>query len=182
MFGCTLILLASTFLAAEATYVYVGRPFTQAADPYTTNDRITGFMTFPTALINLPYQSVSPDSIYFSDGQQVYSSDPDALPWGSQFYLETDAAGNIVSWLIFFERLPYVPFGAMIQTAWDPATGNMSDVGFLTALPPPEFGANYMDPGTWTLYATPEPTTVGTLLVGTLLAMKRRQRRRGPAR
>ena len=54
MFGCALILLASTFLAAEATYVYVGRPFTQAADPYTTNDRITGFMTFPTALLTCP--------------------------------------------------------------------------------------------------------------------------------
>lgn len=130
-----LALAVSLFTAAPARasviYTYTGNTFTQVvadgpvtpSEPYTTSDRVTGFMRFasPLAADLTPLTAVTPTAFSFSDGINTITERNATI---ADFSVTTDGAGLIARWSVLVGRYaPQVGGG----TSWIMATLNFED-------------------------------------------------------
>jgi len=165
--GIAALALGFSSFAAQAsvTYSYTGNTFSDANPPYTTSDKVTGFITLPTALApNLTsYTTVVPTAFSFSDGvDTITNTTPGA---GSQFFFKTDASGNITFW----GATTYVgsTYSFSISTVNAPGvygTYDLSQHGGGT-----QAGQSLNNPGTWTSAPVPEPEAGALVLAGLTL-------------
>lgn len=188
---------AVTTAAANASviYTYTGQAFTAItpspgsapADPYQAGDRVTGTFELAAPLPgNLPALTViTPVAFSFSDGVNTLTN---ATALTAAFGLSTDASGHILEWLVVVSANQTGP-GATRRTI---STRNYLNPNFQTApaidrgsdtlcganSPPggcESFDDGYLQaaenrnaPGTWTVEAVPEPTSM--LLISAALA------------
>ncbi len=166
-------LVSTSALAQTYVYTYTGNDYTSASGPYSTSDKVTGFIDF-SAPLGDNYEgnpSATMLGFNFSDGvgPQNIVGGPGGLVDGrgqiSTF--GTDSSGAIVSWN--FELLDFLPpFQAEtkgIQTEND--SGNVVDSGNLDeATGIVGEGSVSANPGVWveTIVPAPEPS-VGLLFV-----------------
>jgi hypothetical protein len=71
------VLTAAAVQATLITYTYTGTPFTTVNGPYTTNDKVTGFLELTSALganLGPGLTAVTPLAFSFSDGVQTIDS------------------------------------------------------------------------------------------------------------
>ena len=160
-------LVSTSALAQTYVYTYTGNDFTSASGPYTTSDKVTGFIAF-SAPLGDNYEgnpSATMLEFVFSDGvgPQNVVGGPRSLVMDSTF--ATDSSGVIVSWN--FQVLDFLPpFSAEtkgIQTEND--SGNVVDSGNLDqASGIVGEGSVSANPGVWVETVVPEPS-VGLLFV-----------------
>ncbi|MEM7223846.1 MAG: PEP-CTERM sorting domain-containing protein [Pseudomonadota bacterium] len=154
-----LLLLPSGASAALFTYDYVGNLFTDASGEYTTSDFIRGWFTvdLPTNLNITPIEDITADlvSFSFSDGVQTVSNGGNTVIVG--FSIETDGAGDIVTWFVEFtdtnNTLALITIFDPDATTIDRGTTSSTDLGEVRD-----------NPGTWTL-KVPEPTSLALFLI-----------------
>lgn len=133
---------SAAFGAQAATrYEYTGNPFTFAAPPYTTSDRVTGqFTTFSALPPNRAFGDVAAANVAafsFSDGVQTIDDG------NATFYfvrVSTDGNGDIVQWDI---RVQIVAGTSQILTGHTGPSGDQVVGGGGIA-------QNIDQPGTWT--------------------------------
>lgn len=165
--AAALFALGSALLAhADTVYTYTGQPFQFVSGPFTTADRITGYVSFSSPLEpNLPLLTpVSPTSFSFIDGVQSYSSADN--PFFHLFEFATDAQGTITGW---FE-------GVGTGVSDIETSSNFADISVLDATTLGYVATNTVD-GTWTVSTTPEPSTFalfGTGLLGVAATLRMR--------
>jgi hypothetical protein len=164
-------LSASSGALASITYDYTGQDFTFASGAYTTADKITGSITFSSALPdNMTQGAVTPVSFSFTDGVQTVTNlsprtFPDAINFG------TDALGNITSWnlnLFFFSATTRSVFNINFVPAI--GVGGIGDFDQLDTCSPgcslTEEGSNGLA-GTWVIAApVPEASTWAMMILG----------------
>jgi len=158
LIGLGIVGFSAASATAAAVYTYTGNVYTTAVAPYTTKQKITGTLTFATALgANEHILNADPESFSFSDGVQTLdNANSDAIGVD----LTTNGRGNIINWYILINT------ETETQQIWtendevttiDAATDNIdSDVE----------GANFDDAGTWVVTSTPEPATWAMVLLG----------------
>ncbi len=98
-------------LQADVDYSYQGNPFTVADPPYTAGDSISG--EFSVALPIKPLLPLTDISAVltdfsFSDGQQIRTP---ANTTVCAFVVATDAAGNIINWMVLLREAPTPAIG-----------------------------------------------------------------------
>ena len=174
-FALLATLLLPLSLAAE-TYTYTGNDFTSVVNSgttpvFTTSDFVTiAFTTaapLPDNIGSGNLVPVVPLSWSFSDGVQAdNSADTNA---DTEFYLATNATGQIVGWAIS-DELDFVPYpyleNTIIESAYDPSTG--ASYNFANDSEG-DYGSNSylllgIPPGSWSL--TPETPPFTLLLLG----------------
>ncbi len=78
--------LSTASAKADTIYTYTGNDFTTAVAPYTTNDKITGTLTFSSPLDdNLINETEDPESFSFSDGVQTLDKENAEVVGGVTF-------------------------------------------------------------------------------------------------
>jgi hypothetical protein len=149
-------------------YTYTGNDFTSASGPYTTSDKVTGFISFSAPLGDNFEGNPSATllSYHFSDGvgPQNLGGGP-GVPALNSIILGTDSSGAIVSWNI--ELLVFLPPNESetkgIQTENDSAnvvdSGNLDEASGIVGE-----GLVSADPGVWVETVVPEPSA-GLLFV-----------------
>jgi hypothetical protein len=166
-------LVSTSAFAQTYIYTYTGNDYTSASGPYTTSDKVTGFIAF-SAPLGDDYEgnpSATILSFNFSDGvgPQNIVGGPGGLVGGrgQVTIFGTDSSGAIVSWN--FDVLDFLPpFGGEtkgIQTEND--SGGVVDSGNLDeATGIVGEGSVSAKPGMWveTIVPAPEPA-VGLLFV-----------------
>lgn len=166
------LLSTAPYANGDTTYNYTGNDFTSVSAPYTTSDSVTGSFTLaaPLAANLTSFTTVTPQSFSFSDGvigDTITNTSPGV---GSQFSFETDGSGAITKWQVVVDITSVSNFS--ISTVNAPGGVGVFDQaqhgGGTTS------GGNTNSPGTW---AVPEPTTVGLLAVGAVLAAALRRKR-----
>jgi hypothetical protein len=173
--------IALSCLSGQAqTYLYtytgndftsvIGNNFTFPSEPYTTSDKVTGFISF-SAPLGDNFEGNPPATLlsyHFSDGvgPKNIGGGP-GVPALNSIILGTDSSGAIVSWNI--ELLVFLPPNESetkgIQTENDSA--NVIDSGNLDEAPGiVGEGSVSGDPGVWveTIVVVPEPSA-GLLFV-----------------
>lgn len=93
-------------VTAQVTYDYSGNTFTNVTPPYTTGDRVTGFLTTPLPLPpNLVLQDVAAavQDFSFQDGVQVRTPANSAL---CTAFVSTDSGGALIDWNISVREAP----------------------------------------------------------------------------
>jgi hypothetical protein len=186
------VLLSMASTAAAATYTYTGNSFTTAFGPYTTAMSVDISVTLSTTLgANLDDFDAVPSITSFTatDGVQVITEADFLID--QHFIVDTDLAGNIVSWFWLNIQGPLPGTNAILSC--HPDTGSVSshcdmsdtslDDGSTTG--GDNFGSG-TSPGSWAT-VVPEPvpsihpialyTLLPSLLAGAgLMAMKRRSK------
>jgi hypothetical protein len=167
--------------SADVVYDYTGTPFTSASGAYSNalGSSITGTITFATALTPNAYYTSSSEVVSWNltvDGQAWTSSDStiDSVDW----YLTTDASGNIDGWAFYFDAtggslgVQWTDSGGVSQTAYPSIwfTDSYGDRLYNDYISDDDASNN--SHGSWSLdtssAATPEPSSL--LLLGTGLA------------
>ena len=83
---------------ADVVWNYQGVNFSNAHDPFTTSNRVTGTLTFATPLAaNLNLADESAATFSFTAGPETVTSST-FTPSFSRLKISTDAAGNITAW------------------------------------------------------------------------------------
>jgi len=168
--------------AAQVTYTYLGEPFSTAAPPYSTANRVSGSFV-ATALPKLQALADIRSLILdfsFTDG--VFTRTP-ANTTICTFEVATDGVGNIVQWLVLLREAPTPAPGNPQQTIQSSFSNDLVGVGpaaatpcGLVALDP---AASNSAPGTWTrLFAVVEvpalsPAAAIAMIVLILIAARR---------
>jgi hypothetical protein len=199
--GCATAAIALAFALAPVdsaradmvTYNYVGADFLGAHDPFTTNENLTGTITFAAPLApNLtlsaafPNNNVTPISFSFTAGPETLTNlTYNPSPGFSSFQFSTDAAGNITGWDIV------IGLGGGGQINLDNYSGNVGDQVAVGAFfqgdanyDPSEAFALNRQAGEFTIAAAvPEPSTWAMMILGFcgvgFMAYRRKQN--GPA-
>lgn len=157
---------------ADVVYNYVGANFTNANDPFTTADKVTGTITFATPLgANLKLAAEVPVAFSFTAGVETVTSATYNPNFG-RLNFSTDAAGNITAWDI------QVAFGGGGQinienfiSVIGPNVGDQAAVGSsfhgdANFNPGNAFGKNLVA-GEFTIAAAvPEPSTWAMMILG----------------
>ncbi|WP_291987511.1 PEP-CTERM sorting domain-containing protein [Luteitalea sp.] len=185
-------LLTAAPAHASAIYAYTGNPFTSVglagptapADPYTTADRVTGFIELASPLPAglSPLTPLAPVAFSFFDGVNTIT---EANATFASFEVETNNVGAIVNWLVRVSANAAVVGGgtrqsiltynsvALVQDgALDGRCGPDSLVGGCALYGDPSYSqtaSNAGAPGVWALRTSvPEPSSM--LLIGVALA------------
>ena len=173
------ILTAAAVQANTITYTYNGTPFTNVSGPFTTSDKVTGFVELMSALgpnLGPGLTSVTPLAFSFSDGVQTISSFP--LNFAT-IKFGTGPTGAITQWIVQLGS----DTGGSIQTvntiaAFD--SGRLLPDGTGSGLVVFAF-----NPGTWTATTTSVPdagSTFGLLSLSVMaLGVATRQFKRAAA-
>ena len=181
-------------------YTYTGTPYTSCIASYTCNG------TTPSLTVTLDLGSAlaggltsadisgSINAFSFSDGIDVSLTNTNAT--ASEFYVNTDASGNIIGWDLIAAENCYSGFdcfesgfgGKLAETSG--GSGNFPLDETFNNIPGPTGpiilggGENFSAPGQWsTSTPTPEPSTLllfGSGLPGLLAWAKRRKRQAPP--
>jgi hypothetical protein len=96
------ILTAAAVQANPITYTYNGTPFTNVSGPFTTSDKVAGFVELMSALgpnLGPGLTSVTPLAFSFSDGVQTIDSSNSTLV---DVRFTTNSTGAITGWLVEF--------------------------------------------------------------------------------
>ena len=163
--ACLAISLSSLASAAPITYEYTGNKFTViegSVPSVTTDDRLTGFVTFATA--PTAGQSGKNDFTAFSltDGATTYSSDTSGFIDPGSFFSFDDSL-NVVSW-----RLDVYPSGAL-DNGDGLTTANYTFVFDLSRIGAGDIQNAFINeqPGVWTTVGSvPEPATLALIFLG----------------
>jgi hypothetical protein len=182
------LMLLSLPALADTTYTYTGNDFTFVSNvipslptPYTTSDLVTGSFTVASPLgDNFAFQEVGYTSYSFSDGVQTLTNLNSFELGAPDFYIGTDASGNISDWSI-----------SLVVLVTDDI-GHLSTINHFGAQDSVQletdtvFGfADAYVAGTWTSStvtsdppaATPEPSSLiflGTGMIGAFAAARHR--------
>ena len=136
------VLTAAAVQATPITYDYTGNPFTSVSGPYTTSDKVTGFVTFATPLgANMPLTSETPTAFSFSDGVQTITS---ANASTSTFSFVTGPTGGITQWNVFAGVISLGSASDSIRTS---NLEGAEDVGMSQSRS--GNGFNFGSPGVW---------------------------------
>lgn len=189
------LLVTAAPARASAIYAYTGNPFTSVtlagptapADPYTTADRVTGFIELasPLAADLSPLTALAPVSFSFFDGVNTIT---DANATFTSFEVETNNVGTIVNWLVRVSANAAAVGGGTRQSiatynsvgsdplvqdfGLDGRCGPESSLGGCALYGDPSYtqiANNAGTPGAWTL-RTPVPEPSSMLLIGVALA------------
>ncbi len=182
-----LMVLPVFCVQADAIYQYEGDPFTVADPPYAVGDRVNG--EFSVALPikpSLPMTDISSviTDFSFTDGQQTRTPANTTI---CGFEVATDAAGNIVDWLVLLREAPTPAVGdpqqfmdlatAMDQVGTGPSPGTACDTiaatvvavnatgGNWSAMLPPAMPTDYDYTGAPFTFAQP-PYVIGDNITG----------------
>lgn len=171
-FGLIAALVTSASAQASVIYTYTGSNFDSVsnvdspADPFTTNDRVTGVVELAAPLAaDLPFGAVFPVSFSFSDGVSTITNATVTTPPALLF--ATNSAGDITSWVVtLIQQDPLIT--RMIVTAGGPAVANV-DQGLRAEGQTVQLATIYDSPGVWRQKSdVPEPASL--LLVGAAVA------------
>ena len=175
------ILTAAAVQANTITYTYNGTPFTNVSGPFTTSDKVTGFVELMSALgpnLGPGLTSVTPLAFSFSDGVQTIDSSNST---SVDVRFTTNSTGAITGWLLeFFSST------GRIETA-NTIVG--LDLGQLAPFNTGAIGSvqfpGGLNPGTWSATTTSVPdagSTFGLLsLSAAVLGVATRQFKRAAA-
>jgi hypothetical protein len=173
---------------ADTVYTYTGNAYTSCIGSYTSTCTATALsFTFDTTLTgtqldNLNIYTVAGGdltpyvtSFSFTDGTvTVTQANASSLDLG--FDATTGSNGDILYWYMSACPSPI----QCTYTYYEPYGVNLSDPGLVatdaSGINGSNYGFNTNDPGTWTVTTTPEPGTVGLMLlgVGIVLAIHKR--------
>ena len=179
--SAVITLTAAAVQANPITYTYTGTPFTSVSGPYTTSDKVTGFVELMDPLgpnLGPGLTSVTPLAFSFFDGVQTIDSS-NATSVDVRF--TTNSTGAITAWLVqFFSNT------GRISTV-NSIVGQ--DLGQLVPFDTGPFGSviypGGLNPGTWTATTTSVPdagSTFGLLLLSAaVLGVATRQFKRAAA-
>ena len=168
--AAALMISAPFMLTATPIYDYVGNPFTSVASPFTTSDKITGFVEFGSAAT--PGELFKSDVLAFS-----FSAGPLTLTSSdglfTAFSFNFDLSGNISNWGLVVKSGPGEPFGPpddRIRSCNAP--GALVLVGIVGCGPAtvsddvnasgPVQSFNLQTPGAWTMRPVAAPEFSGT--------------------
>ena len=155
-------IIGNAAIPASTTYTYHGNPYNVCFGTYCSGGPYALSLVFTTsltgsALANLPFANITSaiTSFKFTDESGFYLDNSNSS--FEDFYLSTDALGNIVTWLMDGCSIScYVK----MQTSWDSPfdlTFKGSDLSHTSLF---DVGRIDNDPGTWT---TPPSTMVAIL-------------------
>lgn len=186
--ACMALLVFAAPAAAQATYSYVGNPFTlfscgpsspgpgtilcstpaptNTLTSYTATDHVTATLVLADPLpANLPLQDVrtfAGFSLTMSDGQHTIT---DADQVGMFAEVATDANGDIIAWRLIINTGGVLNGGVSTQKSTF-----VSDGGTLACCDPTvpgDLASVFGSPGTWTSgNSTPTPSQAVTSLIG----------------
>ncbi len=169
-----LVALAATNARADVQYTYTGKDFTNALSPYTTNDKVTGYIIFPTELApNLLLQRVYPTAWSFTDGVYTFSqSSP--INIFNEFQLQTGPGAAITG--CDFTISDQSGNGIYSLTV---SIGMSIEEGLTTHA---IMASNENRSGTWTEEPIPEPTSAALFVTAVLgiVGLGRRRKRIDP--
>jgi hypothetical protein len=193
---------------AAVIYTYVGNPFTDVVDdPSIPGTHNTGMHVRASLLLaaplpaNMPFQNVVPLAVTLSDGRNTLDSwslnDPAESPW---LNLETDALGNIVTWIVSmsddlatppnsctvigcispqFVQIGTSFFSTMVshdQGSLGSRLESLSGPGFVGISFLLDIGNNESSPGLWTANTVSEPSTTALYAFGLFVVALCRRR------
>lgn len=166
---CFLLTALVPLAKADATYLYVGNPYTSfncgSADcgGYTTQNFLTIIFTLPSPLApDQDLLNVTTETLNFGIFDGVHSASSNA---GDTLgiNISTDNLGNVVGWIISSpagsETTPYVElFSFNSPASGTPDDGSADPNGF-------NYGRSFA-PGTWKIFSAAEPSTLLLSLIG----------------
>ena len=169
--GLAMMGMAGTASAVVFDYSYTGNPYTSAIGLYDNSMSVSVdfALDLPSASL-LPFVDHTSDitSYVFSDGVQVY--DESDTPLFLDFIFSTDNSGIPINWeLIVSLAGPEL----LIRTS---NSSSVIDQGVFDGT---NFAASTSNPGTWTVTAAPEPSTLALFATGLALLAFLGWRRRG---
>jgi hypothetical protein len=161
--------MASGARADTVTFTYTGKDFTNAHDPFTLSENVTGTITFAAPLAaNLNLSSVTPASFSFTAGPETLTNLTYNPSSGfSHLDFTTDASGKITGWDIT------VALGGGGEFILRNEPGDMLDEAFVGAnfkgdanFDPSEAFARNSAAGQFAVAAVPEPSTWAMMILG----------------
>jgi PEP-CTERM motif len=194
---CLLCLMLPGSLRADTVYTYTGTPYSYCTGSYTCNGTTPSLnvtLDLGSALAGgLTFANItgSVNSFSFDDGVDVSLTNTNAT--ASQFYVTTDASGNITGWTLEAAENCYNGFDCFESGYGGKLAVTVGGSGFdytFNNIPGPTGpiilggGGTQNAPGQWsTSTPTPEPSTLllfGSGLPGLLVWAKRRKRHGSP--
>lgn len=166
--------LCVSALAAHATtvYTYTGTNYTQADSPYTTNERVTGTITFASPLAaGLNSASVTPISFTFATGVDSFN---DTLARSSRFVFSTDSRGSVTDYLL---ESKYPSPDSILDVVRVDTYGGTTLVSKQISQATTQVRGTLFAPPTTVSAVTPEPSSfalLGTGILGAFGILKRR--------
>jgi len=168
-----ILLMAVPAANADEILTYKGNDFTSVTGSYTTSDFISITIDLSTPLgNNLPFTSVTPNSVLASDGVQTISSPLPHLPpplTGSSYMFQTGPTGTPISWAV--DIADSITFGEIITLGTNIFNAPSGDFATIDRIGSSVNGFNVDLPGIWTTEITGVPgPSAGVGLPGLLMA------------